>query len=189
MHEEWGPRMPVSAMKEILRLAKAPKEYIAAAQNFRCKSCDVTADRKQTSKVSVPKVLNYAFNIAVGVDVFDLHDITGQAWLFLNIVCYGTDFQICSLLCKGPGTPKSRLCGMMFMQSWVNWAGWPKYVRVDRGLHNRGYFARMLGAHGICPLNAGLESPEHIGKVEKEACGRKWLREPSTPKESRAKTR
>ena len=159
--------MPVSAMKEMVRKANAPTEYIAAAHNFRCKSCGVTTDRKQTSKVSIPKILNYAFNIAIGVDVFDLHVNSGQAWLFLNIVDYGTDFQIVSLLCKGPGTPKSRLCGMTFMQCWVNWAGWPKFVRVDRGLHNRGYFARMLGAHGICPFNAGLESPGHIGKVER----------------------
>ena len=160
--------MPNRAMKEILRLAKAPTEYIVAAQTFRCKSCGVTSERNQSSNASVPNVLNDAFNIVVGVDVFELHDIVGQGWLFPNLVDYGTEFQMCSLLCKGPGTPKSRLCGMMCMQYWVSWAGWPKHVRVDRGLHNRGYFALMPGAHGICPFNAGLESPEHIGKVERK---------------------
>ena len=78
---------------------------------------------------------------------------------------FGTDFQICRLMWKGPGVPKSKLCAQAFMEAWVSWAGWPKDVRVDRGLRNRSYFARVLGAHGICPFNAGLESPEHIGKV------------------------
>ena len=26
----------------------------------------------------------------------------------------------------------------------------------------------MLGAHGICPSNIGLESPEQLGKVERK---------------------
>ena len=78
------------------------------------------------------------------------------------------DFQIVAFLCGGPGTPTSKLCGETFMMMWVSWAGWPKQVRVDRGLHNRGYFAKMLGAHGICPHNTGLESPEQLGKVERK---------------------
>ena len=53
------------------------------------------------------------------------------------------------------------------MQSWVSWAGWPKELTADRGLHNRGEFSRMLGAHGICPKNVGLESPEQLGRVER----------------------
>ena len=71
--------------------------------------------------------------------MFELHDYAGQGWLFFNIVDFGTDFQICRLLCKGPGVPKSKLCAQAFMEAWVSWAGWPKDVRVDRGLRNRGY--------------------------------------------------
>ena len=57
---------------------------------------------------------------------------------------------------------------MSFMDKWVSWAGWPKHVRVDRGVHNRGDFAKVLQAHGICPFNIGLESPEQLGKVERK---------------------
>ena len=85
----------------------------------------------------------------------------------LNIVCQGTDFQMVVFLKKGHGTPSSKLCAEKFMTHWVSWAGWPTEVKVDRGLHNRGYFARMLGAHGICPRHAALESPEQIGKTER----------------------
>ena len=131
-----------------------------------CKACDTTAPKKQTKMVSPPN-MNYIFNHTLGIDVFDLHDHEGKCYLFLNILCMGTDFQIVVYLCKGTGVPASRLCGTKFMESWVSWAGWPKEVRVDRGLHNRGYFARMLGAHGICPKNIGLESPEQLGKTER----------------------
>ena len=86
----------------------------------------------------------------------------------------GTDCQVVRLLGKGPGTPKSRLCGLTIMEAWVSWAGWPRHVRVDRGMHNRGYFAIMLGAHGICPFSAGLESPEQIGNTERH--GGIWQR-------------
>lgn len=61
----------------------------------------------------------------------------------------------------------SQCCGVSFMQYWVAWAGWLKHVRSDRGLHNRGYFSRMLGAHGIFPQRIGLESPEQLGKIER----------------------
>jgi hypothetical protein len=112
--------------------------------------------------------MQYSFNQTMGIDVFDLHDHDGNVYLFLNVVDYGTDFQIVSYLCPGPGTPSIRMCADTLLQSWISWAGWPTDVIVDRGLHNRGYFSRMLGAHGICPKNIALESPEQLGKVERK---------------------
>ena len=49
----------------------------------------------------------------------------------------------------------------------MSWAGWPKEVVCDRGLHNRGQFARMRGAHGICIGNIPLERPEQMGRTER----------------------
>ena len=74
------------------------------------------------------------FNFEVGVDVLDLHDCEGTPYLFLNIVCQGTDFQMVIYLKKGHGTPGSRLCAEMFMAHWVAWAGWPTEVKVDSRL-------------------------------------------------------
>ena len=54
-----------------------------------------------------------------------------------------------------------------FSRAWTSWAGWPKDVICDRGLHNRGRFARTLAQHGICITNIGLEAPEQIGSVER----------------------
>ena len=53
------------------------------------------------------------------------------------------------------------------MQAWVSWAGWPKHIVTDRGLHNRGLFARALGSRGISIKNIGLESPEQLGRTER----------------------
>ena len=49
----------------------------------------------------------------------------------------------------------------------MQWAGWPESVSTDRGLHNRGSFAAGLSQHGVVLRQAGLESPEHIGRCER----------------------
>ncbi len=63
--------------------------------------------------------------------------------------------------------PSSRICAVAFLQGWVSWAGWPKHIVTDRGLHNRGVFSRLLGSRGICIRNIGLESPEQLGRTER----------------------
>ena len=68
---------------------------------------------------------------------------------------------------EGSGQPTSRECAEAFMERWVSWAGWPKNLVSDRGLHNRGRFSRTLGAHGVSIRNIGLESPEQLGRTER----------------------
>ena len=68
---------------------------------------------------------------------------------------------------EGKGTPKSQECLDAFMLGWVSWAGWPEQVITDRGLHNRGVFAKTLGANGIAIRNTGVEAPEQLGAVER----------------------
>ncbi len=164
MHRDWG-HLPRGVLKVILKAAKAPKEYIDAAEYLRCEDSISTAKPSQTSKTAPPKP--YVFNNEIGVDVLDLHDYEGKCHLFLNIVDQGTNFQMVVWLREGAGQPKSRECAEAFMERWVSWAGWPKNLVCDRGLHNRGRFSRMLGAHGICPRNIGLESPEQLGRTER----------------------
>ena len=40
-------------------------------------------------------------------------------------------------------------------------------MTVDRALHDRGSFARGLHGHGVVLRQAGLETPEHIGRCER----------------------
>ena len=44
---------------------------------------------------------------------------------------------------------------------------YPKEVISDRGLHNRGSFAKSLSARGIQVINVGVEAPEQLGRVER----------------------
>ena len=90
MHREWG-HMNKTVLRKILKTAKAPQEYLDAVDSHLCNDCELTAPKAQTTKVGPPRP--YEFNHTVGVDFFDLHDLDGQAHLFLNIVDMGTNFQ------------------------------------------------------------------------------------------------
>ena len=71
------------------------------------------------------------------------------------------------LLRQGHGSPSSRECLDSYVSLWVGWAGWPQTLSCDRGVHNRGVFARTLARHGVLIRQAGVESPEQIGRVER----------------------
>ena len=53
------------------------------------------------------------------------------------------------------------------MDRWVTWVGWSRFLVSDRGVHNRGCFAKTLAQHGVVLRQAGVESPEQIGRVER----------------------
>ena len=84
-----------------------------------------------------------------------------------EILDLGTTFQQVVLLRQGHGSPSSRECLDSFVSFWVGWAGWPQTLSCDRGVHNRGVFARTLAQHGVLIRQAGVESPEQIGRVER----------------------
>ena len=107
------------------------------------------------------------FNHTVGVDVNYIHDCDGTEIMLFNIVCLGTGIQIEVVLREGTGTPSSLECLDAFMQYWVSWAGFPKEVITDRGLNNRGVYAKELAAAGVITTSIGLEAPYQLGKVER----------------------
>ncbi|CAE7397392.1 unnamed protein product, partial [Symbiodinium necroappetens] len=127
---------------------------------------DTMSDEKpRTHPVSAPPP--YEFNHPVPVDVPETADYVGHKYSWLNIVDVGTSYQVVTLVRVGGGQPSSSKCLQKFMQHWVSPFGWPKVVSHDRGLHNRGAFAHGLSSHGVQIRQAGLESPEHIGKCER----------------------
>ena len=101
------------------------------------------------------------------MDVLEVKDANADRCSFLNVLCAGTTFQRCVLVAHGGGQPSSKKCLSKFMTHWVSWAGWPKVLTSDRGLHNWGVFIRSLRAHGVYVRQAGLESPEQIGRGER----------------------
>mgnify|MGYP000190793998 FL=1 len=165
MHNQFGHKQK-GPLIEILKASRAPEEYIEAAKHFRCPDCDRKLHLpKQTSKVSLPPP--YVFNHTVGVDVNYLADAGGETCMLFNMVCLGTSFQVEVPLRYGKGTPTSSTCLDVFMMHWVSWAGFPKEVVSDRGLNNRGIFAKELSAAGVYCGSIGLEAPYQLGKVER----------------------
>ena len=77
-------------LKQILKAAKAPQEYVAAVDRQLCNECTEDAPRVQTTKVRAPKP--YEFSHTVGVEVLGLHDLDGNCHLQLNIIDTGTNF-------------------------------------------------------------------------------------------------
>ena len=61
----------------------------------------------------------------------------------------------------------SSKCLSKFQSSWTTWAGWPAFTTTDRGLHNRGVFARSMLLNSTFQRSSGLESPEHLGRGER----------------------
>ena len=115
--------------------------------------------------MALPK--DNVFSRNLGIDVLEIKDVVDEPYLCLNILDLGTTFQQVVLLRQGHGSPSSRECLDSFVSLWVGWAGWPQTLSCDRGVHNRGVFARTLAQHGVLIRQAGVESPEQIGRVER----------------------
>ena len=49
----------------------------------------------------------------------------------------------------------------------MSWAGYPKSVVTDRGLHNRRIFAQELSAAEVQLYTIGLEAPYQLGRTER----------------------
>ena len=95
----------------------------------------------------------------LGIDVLEVKGIVDEPYLCLNILDLGTTFQQVVLLRQGHGSPSSRECLDSYVSLWVGWAGWPQTLSCDRGIHNRGVFARTLARHGVLIRQAGVREP------------------------------
>ena len=82
--------------------------YLDVVKYLRCEDCEKKLVLpKQTQKVAMPPP--YIFNHTVGVDVNYLVDYECETYMFFNMVCQGTGFQLEVLLRVGKGTPQSSL--------------------------------------------------------------------------------
>ena len=86
---------------------------------------------------------------------------------FMNIVDNGTTYHSISLVCEGRGTPRSLSCFAKLQAKWCAWAGYPKVVTTDRGLHKRGELSRGMTMNGTYLRQAGSEAPEQTGRGER----------------------
>ena len=156
-------RVPV--MLQILRGAGADAEIIKGVKLFKCGDCLEMEKPQGMPTVKPPSP--YIFNWEVIIDVFYIKDMEREIYGFLSIVDNGTSFHLIALVSVGKGTPLSSKCYKKFLRVWTTWAGFPRFVTCDRGLHNRGAFARGLSSNGVYLRQGALEAPENIGRGER----------------------
>ena len=106
-------------------------------------------------------------NGAIGVDIARAADNNGATFMLFNIIDMSVGYQIVSLFRAGRGAPTRTECLDVLTQRWASWAGYPKQLIADRGLNNRGAFARELAAAGVYASSTGLEAPYQLGKAER----------------------
>ena len=114
-HRQFG-HVPKQVMGNLLRAAKVRKEFIDAVRLHRCETCEKTAPKKPTHKVSLPG--EYSFNHTLGIDVLEVVDAEGNPYQVLNMVCVGTTFQLAEVVRVGKGQPSSKTCLDALIKRW-----------------------------------------------------------------------
>ena len=155
----------IVGMMRMLRRAAARKEVIEACKHFKCQACGDAQHQKHPAPTRY--VADYVFGAKLAVDTFTVHDVVGDAFHFMNILCLGSAFQVCAFLGHARGIPSADACLSAFTRCWASWAGMPTALICDRGKENQGSFARALQQHGVEIDQAALESPWQMGKCER----------------------
>ncbi|CAK0828997.1 unnamed protein product, partial [Prorocentrum cordatum] len=154
------------ALLRALRLGKATAVALRAARLFVCESC------RRVQRPSIPRPSQLPrvdeFNVLLAMDCFENVDSAGNNWVFLGIMCMGTNFHVVCLLEDTHKNPKASEVRKFYKLCWVSWAGQPEEaIMVDRARSFLGEFADYLEQEGVRLDSAALASPWHIGKMER----------------------
>ena len=152
-------------LQRMLRHANAPTEVVRGVKFFRCSACESKMEETRPPVTKVPSP--YSFNHIVGLDVFELKDSAETRFHVLHCVCHGSTFQVAEVLREAKGVPPSHLCLQAFLRMWVNWAGVPDRITVDRGTHNRGIFQSELEKLGARFVHIAAEARHQLGRTER----------------------
>ena len=164
LHRQFG-HVPRQAMIHLLRAARVCSEFIDAVKLHRCLTCEETSHKRPTHKTALPR--NYSFNHSLGIDVFEVVDMSGSKFQVLNMVDLGATFQLCEVVRSGGGQPSSSECLKALQKRWFSWCGRPVNLMCDREVHYLGVLAKYMDEHGIQVHHSPLEAPENIGRVER----------------------
>ena len=165
--------MPVRAMMRRLRRAGATIEIITATKNFTCAECGEAAHSLQARPTRPPG--KHVFNYLLWMDTATIHDVKGNPYHLMVLVCEGTSFGINTSMGLAKGIPKSSMCLNTFCMCWTSWAGWPQVVRIDRGKEWMKDFAESMTKHGVEIDSIPLEAPWQLGKAERRVQTFKYL--------------
>ncbi len=170
IHQNLG-HARVPDMLRALRISRASETAIKACRLFRCKECPRLLEPKIPRPSKLPQVDE--FNVQIGMDVLEEKDSDNQSWSWLNVVCQGTGFQVCTLLGKTVKNPTSAQVLEAFETGWGNWAGVPEHgLIVDRARYFIGSLAEQLTNEGCHFTVAAKASPWQLGMIER--AGGSW---------------
>ena len=162
LHRQFG-HCPRDVMIKLLRAARVNRSYIEAVRLHRCNTCEDNTNRPRSHKISLP--YEYRFNACLGVDLLEVSDAAGARYTVLNMVDMGTTFQQLHVIREGKNATSSQVLKAL-CDRWIAWAGHPKQLLTDRGLHFRDVLYRYLSGHGVQVHTALLETPEAIGRID-----------------------
>ena len=83
-------------------------------------------------------------------------DAKGAKHTVLSLVDSGTKFGVAGRV-GAARTPGSKICAEFINGSWLSWAGNPRYLQCDQGVHNKGRVASLLRSQGIEIKQAGAK--------------------------------
>ena len=134
-----------------IRLSGGSEAALAAAMSFVCETCKRLKHPAPTNAASLGKITQ-EFNEKVGVDLFTLADLSGAVRTFINLVCWGTNFQIVA------PCPSKRpdVVFAAFLSAWCLCFGVPRELVHDRGGEFEAEFAQGIEWLGgkLSPLPA-----------------------------------
>ena len=156
------------ALIRLLRASMADKKVIAAAQHFRCPSCDEvkkTEQPRETRPLRPDHQLR--FNHEVSIDVFEVHDCREGRHAILSMVDMATRYHI-AVRVGGGGTPSSHVCAEALNLAWITPFGAPTVIVSDQGVHNKGKLNALLPGHGVEVRRTGVQAAHQLGTGERQ---------------------
>ena len=108
----------------------------------------------------------YRFNHVVGIDLVE-KKFNGQAYFWLNAICWGTGLQMVYPL-VGDGTKEPKIVWETFVDSWQRIFGMPEMIVMDPGTELKAHFAEQCNGHGGIVLPTDPRAPWQNGRTERE---------------------
>ena len=147
-------------LARILKSAGAKDEAITVAKKLRCSTCEQHRATRPARQAAPPKELGT--NEIVGVDTIYATHPSGKRKMCLNLVDWGTRFQmVIPLADHTPGTARRG-----YMQ-WIRLFGPPAKVYTDLGKEFRGAFTSGVEADSTWLDPSSLEMPTQRSITER----------------------
>ena len=144
-----------------LRLAGCENAVLKAVKGMTCEVCDSQKGPNIARPSALPRM--YGFNDCVGGDILYAHDVNDEKHIFLNLVDWGTTFQV---VVKIPGT-KAEDLEKAFNDHWITPFGPPVTVSLDlEGGLQKG-LARLCDWHHIKAKHAAAQAHWQAGVTER----------------------